>query len=140
MHQFPTKCYQGAKGGAPYTGVLKSQAQFNLEEALLNNPDPEKHPRGQCGNFGCRNPGKLSCAKCKSIWYCSRDCQKADWRKSHKKRCAPFVPPFQWPYTEFRVHEFKALYGHYPGDKQNARLAAGEAPPQGAGRLQSHRA
>lgn len=26
------------------------------------------------------------CAKCSETWYCSRDCQKADW-KSHKKTC-----------------------------------------------------
>ncbi|CAD6577525.1 MAG: hypothetical protein ASARMPREDX12_008386 [Alectoria sarmentosa] len=27
------------------------------------------------------------CAKCQNQWYCSRDCQKADW-KSHKAFCA----------------------------------------------------
>lgn len=27
------------------------------------------------------------CTRCKSIWYCNRDCQKADW-KTHKKTCA----------------------------------------------------
>lgn len=27
------------------------------------------------------------CAKCKTQWYCSRDCQKTDWR-NHKKDCA----------------------------------------------------
>lgn len=27
------------------------------------------------------------CAKCRRVQYCSRDCQKADW-KSHKKTCA----------------------------------------------------
>lgn len=32
------------------------------------------------------NPLK-SCAKCHSQFYCSRDCQKADW-KTHKKVCA----------------------------------------------------
>ncbi|KJK60933.1 MYND finger [Aspergillus parasiticus SU-1] len=26
------------------------------------------------------------CAKCKTQWYCSRECQKADW-KTHKKTC-----------------------------------------------------
>lgn len=26
------------------------------------------------------------CAKCKSEWYCSRECQKADW-KNHKQAC-----------------------------------------------------
>lgn len=31
------------------------------------------------------NPLKR-CAKCKSQWYCSRECQKSDW-KSHKKVC-----------------------------------------------------
>ncbi|OJJ85165.1 zinc finger MYND domain-containing protein, partial [Aspergillus glaucus CBS 516.65] len=27
------------------------------------------------------------CAKCKTQWYCSRNCQKADW-KNYKKTCA----------------------------------------------------
>ena len=28
-----------------------------------------------------------NCAKCKGIMYCSRECQKQDW-KHHKKDCA----------------------------------------------------
>ena len=28
-----------------------------------------------------------ACAKCKSVFYCNRDCQKSDW-KTHKKVCA----------------------------------------------------
>ncbi|PVH95180.1 hypothetical protein DM02DRAFT_618079 [Periconia macrospinosa] len=28
-----------------------------------------------------------TCAKCKSVWYCDRECQKADW-KVHKKICS----------------------------------------------------
>lgn len=35
----------------------------------------------------CGNPLELSfCAQCRSIRYCSRDCQKKDWR-SHKTQC-----------------------------------------------------
>lgn len=35
--------------------------------------------------------GLKRCAKCKSQWYCSRECQKSDW-KSHKKTCGSARP------------------------------------------------
>lgn len=44
----------------------------------------------------CANCGKIEtdpekplkpCSKCQTVRYCSRDCQKADW-KVHKKTCA----------------------------------------------------
>lgn len=39
---------------------------------------------------GCGKPGEslLRCDKCKSVYYCSRDCQKKSWR-AHKKECKP---------------------------------------------------
>jgi splicing suppressor protein 51 len=46
--------------------------------------------------FNCKKgevPLKV-CSKCKSAHYCSRDCQKTDW-KQHKKNCAQAVPEAQ---------------------------------------------
>lgn len=38
----------------------------------------------------CRKPAKQFCSSCREVFYCSRDCQKQDW-KTHKAKCKPFV-------------------------------------------------
>jgi len=48
--------------------------------------------RKVCGNCrspeGSANTPKLSaCARCGLVVYCSRDCQKAHWKASHKQHC-----------------------------------------------------
>ena len=40
----------------------------------------------RCGNPGCLKSGVMHCGACKQARYCSKDCQKADW-KCHKLRC-----------------------------------------------------
>ncbi|KAI1270369.1 hypothetical protein F5Y18DRAFT_421861 [Xylariaceae sp. FL1019] len=35
----------------------------------------------------CKKPTEKKCSKCREILYCSRECQKSDW-KTHKKDCA----------------------------------------------------
>ncbi|KAL1718149.1 hypothetical protein EV715DRAFT_201727 [Schizophyllum commune] len=40
-----------------------------------------------CTYVKCNKPGELrKCSKCQLAWYCSRDCQKADWPE-HRKTC-----------------------------------------------------
>lgn len=38
----------------------------------------------------CGKPAKQFCSSCKSVFYCSKDCQKKGW-KSHKPNCRPFT-------------------------------------------------
>src|SRR5277367_5405218 len=40
----------------------------------------------QCSNEGCDKPGISKCSGCLNVLYCSRECQKADWR-NHKQTC-----------------------------------------------------
>jgi hypothetical protein len=41
----------------------------------------------QCTAPGCTNEGTKKCATCRVSYYCSKECQKKDW-KAHKKKCA----------------------------------------------------
>jgi len=55
--------------------------------SILRPVDPTK-PSGlkMCPN--CDKPATRTCSQCKIVGYCSRDCQKAQW-KEHKKICIP---------------------------------------------------
>ena len=49
-----------------------------------------------CGKKAASAPLQ-TCAKCGMVWYCSRDCQKADW-KAHKSKCKA---PAEWKQGDF---------------------------------------
>ena len=56
----------------------------NLAELYSNNS-----VEGLLEGFKCGKCGKEAfkrCSKCKSVWYCSRDCQVGDWPE-HKAKC-----------------------------------------------------
>jgi hypothetical protein len=55
-------------------GYCKFLQQRHLGEVLCT----------RCGESGAT--GMLRCSKCKSVRYCSRECQRSDW-KQHKLRC-----------------------------------------------------
>jgi hypothetical protein len=41
----------------------------------------------RCFNMGCSKKGMLKCSVCNIARYCSKECQKADWKPRHKATC-----------------------------------------------------
>jgi hypothetical protein len=37
----------------------------------------------------CKEPSTLVCSRCKAVRYCGAECQKKDWKLSHKQKCKP---------------------------------------------------
>ena len=75
-----------------------------------NNNDSSKNKlNGKRCNYCNKIDGKLkTCTRCKQAFYCSKKCQKKDW-KNHKKVCKKIVEPTSSPnddaddITSFRV-------------------------------------
>ncbi|KAI0639366.1 hypothetical protein C8Q77DRAFT_1080797 [Trametes polyzona] len=68
--------------------VAKVRSELLKAKALrmLGAPDDMR-----CGNYAChrgllRTPDLRICGGCKSAFYCSNECQRADWER-HQKRC-----------------------------------------------------
>ena len=40
-----------------------------------------------CGGFGVHTPKMLTCSACKCVQYCSKTCQRQDWKNGHKRTC-----------------------------------------------------
>ncbi|KAF8898753.1 hypothetical protein BD779DRAFT_1485395 [Infundibulicybe gibba] len=66
---------------------LKGMLNEAREIRLVGAPD-----KICCGNYNC--PGQtfkmdqlLQCGKCKSVYYCSKNCQGRDWKSRHKPLC-----------------------------------------------------
>ena len=59
--------------------IMKLYSDDVLEE-FMDDPKCEE----------CGDPATQRCSKCKSAWYCSRDCQLRQWKK-HKPICKMFA-------------------------------------------------
>jgi hypothetical protein len=52
----------------------------------------------RCGTSAVQAPTGLKfCARCKTVRYCSRLCQTADWQEGHKRTCIPAAAPAPAP-------------------------------------------
>jgi hypothetical protein len=69
------------------SGILKT---IDLPELPTFISSTQDHLAGQVD--GCQNPlcgeeAELTCARCKSVRYCGKECQSLDWKKGHKLQC-----------------------------------------------------
>lgn len=78
-----------------FESMPAKQYNYKIEQlikaGILNSRYPP-NPK-QCSSCGAAHPKDqpdkplLCCGACKSIWYCSRECQIADYKTSHKHVC-----------------------------------------------------
>ena len=93
------------KDGVPEFTAFDSGSSSRGLERQLNTHDKDcfdqqtvrssvvKDPRVERVCASCGSPNNLkSCARCKTVSYCSVACQKAAW-KSHKQLCMELAPP-----------------------------------------------
>ena len=77
---------------------LKMAARQGHNEAILalkrarSQAVPESLDRvcSHCSTQASESNHLMTCARCKSAFYCSRNCQRAHWKAGHKKICVAF--------------------------------------------------
>ena len=70
----------------PPTGLLcEPESVIQNGNALLETMC-KTIPQVQCTSCGQRD-GRFRCSRCGKVVYCSKECQKRDWKKNHKKVC-----------------------------------------------------
>lgn len=107
-------------GGAPY-----QRDDLNAPDNQMSNPSPTVHISGEIwkmssqadklrvGCFVCSSANNLlRCARCKAIYYCSREHQKRDWKR-HKTACKQLIPGTpNSPSTSIDSTSVEQRYGH----------------------------
>mmetsp|Transcript_1938 Transcript_1938/g.2863 ORF Transcript_1938/g.2863 Transcript_1938/m.2863 type:complete len:100 (+) Transcript_1938:990-1289(+) len=75
--------------------ALESYCNDNNLTGEIRRDVCERHrasPFAPCGHRSCQEKEKKvkgfrNCSRCKRIAYCSKECQRADWKR-HKEECA----------------------------------------------------
>ena len=73
------------------TGMKYERGGWERREEVLTIVKGETEVFGmKCSNVPCKVHSEklLKCAACGSVGYCSKECQKADWKAGHKQSCA----------------------------------------------------
>lgn len=53
---------------------------------------------GKCSRLEQKSEKFKKCARCKSTYYCGRECQKKDWKR-HKKSCFNIFAEYEKQYN-----------------------------------------
>ncbi|KAF7723173.1 hypothetical protein EC973_002308 [Apophysomyces ossiformis] len=90
LHETPDEASKIINSAIP-SKQLNNRMEQLIKAGILVSPYPP-NPK-QCSNCGeahrKEDPEKslLCCGACKSIWYCSRECQVQDYKRGHKTAC-----------------------------------------------------
>ena len=63
----------------------------------------------KCCNPLCQKNWILRCSACKSVGYCSTECQRSDWLHGHKTVCKTIVTENKKKQMEARIQLLKAV-------------------------------
>ncbi len=89
--------------------LSEAQEQARVEQEKIREKDREQEKErvtkkvDYCPGPGCDKVAERQCSRCKSVKYCSAECQKQCW-KEHKPFCLPVSPVAPVP---------SPLYSHY---------------------------
>lgn len=61
----------------------------------LSTSSPNRMASKRCSKCQFGHNEVSACSKCKTAWYCSKECQKAHW-EIHKPLCRPYSPNEVW--------------------------------------------
>lgn len=74
-------------------GADLPQRKSNSQLIYLQKDDMEEpqSTANSCANCGETEARLARCSRCRSVWYCSRECQSSHWRASHKRECLTYT-------------------------------------------------
>ena len=91
-----------------FNGNIKSIKPANLERPATQSTTAKKSvsSKRMCSNIDCVLAASQSCQGCLQAWYCSRTCQKVDWKQGgHRLRCKELTAAAAAAPNEFVVHK-----------------------------------
>ncbi|KAI0667953.1 ankyrin repeat-containing domain protein [Trametes maxima] len=115
--------------GPRVTAVVK---KWKRKRAGLENPTDVK----ACVVCGTKDGMLKWCARCHTIWYCSKECQRHDW-KTHKIECIPYnasntvtLKPVYGGSGILPTADMTRLFFGNPVGKQNIRNTRSKQKPE----------